>query len=70
MADQPVLGSLAWMNYTMRSVHPVYDGSQLAQAGFILASDSGITLTADDGTTVLTTEDFSQTVIGQLVRWI
>lgn len=70
MANQPILGSLEWMTYTTRSVHPVYDGSQLSQTGFFLTSEGGVTLTADDGVTVLTSDDFSQTIIGRLVRWI
>lgn len=67
MSEQPILGSLAWMTYTMRSVHPVYD---VGQQVTILSNDSssGTYLTADDAVTVLTADNVVTT--NNLIRWI
>lgn len=64
--DQPILGSLAWMNYTMAKVHPVYDtapGTVVLTAG-----QTGPILTSDDGAFELTPD--VQAVVTRLVRWI
>ncbi len=67
MAKQPILGSLEWMNYNMRSVHPVYDLE--VQQGKILADDpKTFKLASDDGTKLLGTDDVIATK--RLIRWI
>lgn len=65
MSDQPILGSVAWMNYTMAKVNPVYDTSP---GTVVLTNQSGTILTSDDGTFQLTPD--VQAVVTRLVRWI
>ncbi len=58
-------GSLAWMLFNMRSVHPVYDGSVTVPV--ILTDDNGNYLTDDQGN-YLTGDN--AVAIGNLVRWV
>lgn len=64
---QPILGSIAWMNQSMRTVHSV---GTLDKSGILvnqLSDESGfINLTTEDATSDLTIEN----PIFDLVRWI
>ncbi len=58
-------GSLGWMLFNMRSVHPVYDGSMLSPV--ILTDDQGNYLTDDQGNYLTGDNTY---VSGNLVRWV
>jgi hypothetical protein len=52
-------------------LRPVFDCSLVTHTGSVLTDNAGKALTADDGVTVLTTDDFvGQTVIGNIVRFV
>ncbi len=57
-------GSLGWMLFNMRSVHPVYDASSTYT---ILTDDNGNYLTDDQGN-YLTSDD--PVISLKLVRWV
>ncbi len=70
---QPILGSLAWMNQSMRTVNAVND-VRIKQTNMIgLTNNSathGFLILTDNNGIVLTTKMPTRTVVNKLVRWI
>lgn len=72
MANQPILGSVEWMNQSMRTVHPVYDSKPKKNFSALTATYTPIANHAltDNNGVVLTNKPVTYTLINHLVRWM
>ncbi len=61
--NQPVIGSLAWMTYTMASVYPVYDNVTV-----LTPEDPHFAALTDEAGNILVSDTVPP--LGNLVRWI
>lgn len=72
MANQPILGSVEWMNQSMRTVNPVYDAKPIKNFAALTSTYTPFTnhLLTDNNGVVLTNKLITYTIKNHLVRWM
>lgn len=72
MPKQPILGSVEWMNQSMRTVHPVYDAKPKKNFSALTSTYTPFAnhFLTDNNGVVLTNKLIAYTIVDHLVRWM